>query len=103
MKKVAFIAPTYPVLSETFIQTEVDSVKACGHDVCVMAFEIEESEKSFDYDIVKIGRDVRVGKITNINWFGFVRAISFISKQTSMPKKVIVCLWIQTGAATRGK
>jgi len=56
MKKVAFIAPTYPVLSETFIQTEVDSVKACGHDVCVMAFEIEESEKSFDYDIIKIGK-----------------------------------------------
>ncbi len=33
MKKVAFVAPTYPVLSETFIQTEVASVKSCGHDV----------------------------------------------------------------------
>ncbi|PMI58274.1 colanic acid biosynthesis glycosyltransferase WcaL, partial [Vibrio splendidus] len=87
MKKVAFVAPTYPVLSETFIQTEVDSVKACGHDVCVMAFEIEESEKSFDYDIIKIGKDVRAGKIASINWFGFLRAVSFVSKQTSMPKK----------------
>ena len=87
MKKVAFIAPTYPVLSETFIQTEVDSVKACGHQVCVMAFEVEKSKKAFDYDIVKIGKDVRAGKITSINWVGFVKALSFVSKQTSMPKK----------------
>ncbi|MEZ8284785.1 glycosyltransferase family 4 protein [Vibrio splendidus] len=87
MKKVAFVAPTYPVLSETFIQTEVDSVKACGHQVCVMAFKVEESEKAFDYDIVKIGKDVRAGKIIKINWLGFVKALSFVSKQTSMPKK----------------
>ncbi|WP_139684443.1 glycosyltransferase [Vibrio tasmaniensis] len=87
MKKVAFVAPTYPVLSETFIQTEVDSVKACGHEVCVMAFEVEESDKTFDYDIIKIGKDVRAGKITSINWLGFVKALSFVSKQSSMPKK----------------
>ncbi len=87
MKKVAFVAPTYPVLSETFIQTEVESVKACGHHVCVMTFKIESSEKSFDYDIVKIGQDVRVGTITRINWLGFVQALSFVSRQNSMPKK----------------
>ncbi|WP_435248910.1 glycosyltransferase [Vibrio sp. nBUS_14] len=90
MKKVAFIAPTYPVLSETFIQTEVDSIKACGHDVCVMAFEIEESEKLFDYDIVKIGQDFQVRKLINVNWFGFIRAIFFVSKQTSMPKRSLL-------------
>ncbi|WP_061018872.1 glycosyltransferase family 4 protein [Vibrio splendidus] len=87
MKKVAFVAPTYPVLSETFIQTEVDSLKDCGHDVCVMTFKIENSEKQFDYDIVEIGKDVQMGKVTNISWLGLVKAISFISKQTSMPKK----------------
>ncbi|WKY57255.1 glycosyltransferase family 4 protein [Vibrio sp. SNU_ST1] len=87
MKKVAFVAPTYPVLSETFIQTEVDSLVACGHDVCVMTFGIEESEKSFDYDVIEIGRNVRVGEIININWLGFIKAVTFISKQTSMPKK----------------
>ncbi|MGF1744597.1 glycosyltransferase family 4 protein [Vibrio minamisatsumaniensis] len=90
MKKVAFIAPTYPVLSETFIQTEVDSVKACGHDVCVMTFEREKSEKSFDYDIVEIGRDVRMSQLTNINWTGIIRAVSFVSKQTSLPKKSLL-------------
>ena len=87
MKKVAFVAPTYPVLSETFIQTEVDSLKACGHGVCVMTFKVEQSEKSFDYDIVKIGKDVRMGKVASINWFGFIKALSFVSKQNSMPKK----------------
>ncbi|NVN83993.1 MULTISPECIES: glycosyltransferase [unclassified Vibrio] len=87
MKKVAFVAPTYPVLSETFIQTEVESVKACGHDVCVMTFKIENSEKQFDYDIVEIGKNVRMGKIPNINWLGFIKAVSFVSKQNSMPKR----------------
>ncbi|CAK2000195.1 glycosyltransferase [Vibrio crassostreae] len=87
MKKVAFVAPTYPVLSETFIQTEVESVKACGHDVCVMAFKIENSEKQFDYDIVEIGKNVRMGKIPSINWLGFIKAVSFVSKQNSMPKR----------------
>ena len=87
MKKVAFVAPTYPVLSETFIQTEVESVKACGHDVCVMTFKIENSEKQFDYDIVEIGKDVRMGKIPSINWVGFIKAVSFVSKQNSMPKR----------------
>ena len=86
VKKVAFVAPTYPVLSETFIQTEVDSLKECGHDVCVMTFKIESNEKSFDYDIVKIGQNIRVGKITHINWLGFVKAFSFVSRQNSMPK-----------------
>ncbi|MCG9638435.1 glycosyltransferase [Vibrio sp. Isolate34] len=87
MKKVAFVAPTYPVLSETFIQTEVESVKACGHDVCVMTFKIENSEKQFDYDIVEIGKNVRMGKIPSINWLGFIMAVSFVSKQNSMPKR----------------
>ncbi|WP_261885459.1 glycosyltransferase [Vibrio pomeroyi] len=87
MKKVAFVAPTYPVLSETFIQTEVESVKACGHDVCVMTFKIENSEKQFDYDIVEIGKNVRMGKIPSINWLGFIKAVSFVSKQNSMPKR----------------
>ena len=87
MKKVAFVAPTYPVLSETFIQTEVESVKACGHDVSVMTFKIENSEKQFDYDIVEIGKNVRMGKILSINWLGFIKAISFVSKQNSMPKR----------------
>ncbi|UPR56062.1 glycosyltransferase [Vibrio sp. ED004] len=87
MKKVAFVAPTYPVLSETFIQTEVESVKACGHDVCVMTFKIENSDKQFDYDIVEIGKNVRMGKIPSINWVGFIKAVSFVSKQNSMPKR----------------
>ncbi|MBU2897379.1 glycosyltransferase [Vibrio hepatarius] len=87
MKKVAFIAPTYPVLSETFIQTEVDSVKACGHDVCVLAFEIENSDKSFEYDIIKIGQNAKLSQIAKVNWLGFFTAISFISKQTGLPRK----------------
>ncbi|WP_299694283.1 glycosyltransferase [uncultured Vibrio sp.] len=87
MKKVAFVAPTYPVLSETFIQTEVDAIKACGHDVCVMTFSIENSEKQFDYDILEIGKKVQLGQITHINWLGVIKAVSFIARQSSMPRK----------------
>ncbi|MGR6834250.1 glycosyltransferase family 4 protein [Aliivibrio wodanis] len=87
MKKVAFIAPTYPVLSETFIQTEVDSIKSCGHDVCVFAFEIEDSQYEFDYSIIKIGKSIRAGMYKNLHFSGLLEAMKFVQQQKSMPKK----------------
>ncbi len=87
MKSVAFVAPTYPVLSETFIQTEVDSIKACGHKVCVFTFEIEDSQHEFDYDIVNISQNIQSGMYKNIHLSGLFKALQFIQQQKGMPKK----------------
>ncbi len=87
MKKVAFVAPTYPVLSETFIQTEVDSIQACGHEVCVMTFSKEFSHKAFNYDITEIGRNVDLKQLPDFSPLGVIEAMKFVSAQQSMPKQ----------------
>ena len=86
MKKVAFIAPTYPVLSETFIQTEVDAIKACGHDVSVLTFKIEEHQHKFDYKVINIGDSVQIAMYKKINILGIFYAIKFIFEQNNQPK-----------------
>lgn len=86
MKNVAFLAPSYPVLSETFIRTEVDSIKACGHHVCVMTFIKYNDCSEFSYDTHVIGEDVPLALLTSLSPAGIVSALSFIAKQRSMPK-----------------
>tara|TARA_B100000809_G_scaffold243953_1_gene269423 strand:- start:146 stop:1291 length:1146 start_codon:yes stop_codon:yes gene_type:complete len=86
MKKVAFIAPTYPVLSETFIQTEVDAIKGCGHDVSVLTFKIEEHQHKFDYEVINIGNKVQMAMFKEINVLGIFYAIKFIFEQKNQPK-----------------
>ncbi|OEE65957.1 colanic acid biosynthesis glycosyltransferase WcaL [Enterovibrio norvegicus FF-33] len=87
MKKVAFIAPTYPVLSETFIQTEVESIKACGHEVMVFAFDINKSEQRFDYDLAEIAQDVDWNLWTQISQRGLLKAMHFVYGQVGLPKR----------------
>lgn len=87
MKKVAFISPTYPVLSETFIETEVDSIKACGHEVCVLTFEIEQPTHHFDYNVIKIGNDIQSSMYKNLKFSGALDALKFVREQKSLPKK----------------
>ncbi|PQJ89230.1 glycosyltransferase family 4 protein [Aliivibrio sifiae] len=87
MKKVAFIAPTYPVLSETFIQTEVDAIKASGHDVCVLAFEIEDYQHKFDYNVIKIGKNIQADMFKNLHLSGVLEAMKFIREQKHLPKR----------------
>ncbi len=86
MKKVAFLAPSYPVLSETFIRTEVDSISAHGHDVCVMTFTKYNNCHEFNYDIHVIGAKTYLSLISTLSPIAMMRALRFIVKQHSMPK-----------------
>ncbi|EDM66947.1 hypothetical protein PE36_18379 [Moritella sp. PE36] len=86
MKKVAFLAPSYPVLSETFIRTEVDSIKSCGHQVCVMTFIKYNDCSEFSYDTHVIGANLYLSLLTTLSPVGMLKALSFIAKQHSMPK-----------------
>lgn len=87
MKKVAFITPTYPALSETFIQTEVDSIQACGHQVCVFTFEKEHSDNEFNYDVVTIGENVPMRMLRRTSLLGGFKALHFVTNQNGLPKK----------------
>nr|WP_254797021.1 glycosyltransferase [Moritella viscosa]SHO00229.1 Putative uncharacterized protein [Moritella viscosa] len=86
MKKVAFLAPSYPVLTETFIRTEVDSVSAYGHEVCVMTFTKYHDCGEFEYDIHVIGAKAYFSLISTLSPIGIMRALHFIAKQRAMPK-----------------
>ena len=86
MKKVAFLAPSYPVLSETFIRTEVDSVSAYGHEVCVMTFTKYSNCENFSYDIHVIGAKAYFSLLTTLSPIGIIKALHFIHTQRSMPK-----------------
>jgi len=86
MKKVAFLAPSYPVLSETFIRTEVDSVKSNGHDVCVMTFIKYHDCDEFNYDVHVIGSKSYLSLLHTLSPVGILKALDFIARQRSMPK-----------------
>jgi glycosyltransferase involved in cell wall biosynthesis len=90
MKKTAFIAPTYPVLSETFIQTEVDSIRECGHPVCVFAFELEETQSTFDYDVIKIGENFRLFALAQFKYKNLLTAAQFVRNQSSLPMRSLL-------------
>lgn len=86
MKKVAFVAPSYPVLSETFIRTEVDAINANGHDVCVMTFSKLNSGENFNYTIDIIGDNIDLPLLSTLSPSGMLKALKFIIMQHSMPK-----------------
>ena len=44
MKKIAYVLTSYPVLSETFVGTEMRSIEACGHEVQPFAFNHYQGE-----------------------------------------------------------
>ncbi|GAB3529809.1 glycosyltransferase [Photobacterium alginatilyticum] len=87
MKKVAFVAPTFPVLSETFIRTEIDSIESCGHDVCVMTFEKHLSAQKFSYPIYEIGESFSFNFLARISPSNLYNCIKFVMEQQSMPKR----------------
>ncbi|SFB88974.1 glycosyltransferase family 4 protein [Pseudoalteromonas denitrificans] len=44
MNKIAYVLSSYPVLSETFVSTEMRAMEACGHEVQPIAFNHYEGE-----------------------------------------------------------
>jgi glycosyltransferase involved in cell wall biosynthesis len=39
MKKITYVIPVFPVVSETFITTEIKALTECGHDIQPVCFE----------------------------------------------------------------
>ncbi|NRA85275.1 MAG: glycosyltransferase family 4 protein [Gammaproteobacteria bacterium] len=44
MKKIAYVLASYPVLSETFVGTEMRNMQRCGHDVQPIAFNRHQGQ-----------------------------------------------------------
>ncbi|MCJ2377681.1 glycosyltransferase family 4 protein [Vibrio sp. ZSDZ34] len=101
MKKVAFITPTYPVLSETFIRTEVECIQSCGHDVCVLTFEREHMDIEANYDIAEIGTSIPWHYLYSFSPVGVRQAFAFVSSQTSLPKRSLFYYGLQLALQMR--
>ncbi len=101
MKKVAFITPTYPVLSETFIRTEVECIQSCGHDVCVLTFEREVMDIEANYDIAEIGKSTPWQYLYGFSLSGIRQAFAFISLQTALPKRSLFYYGVQLALQLR--
>ncbi|NLS13439.1 colanic acid biosynthesis glycosyltransferase WcaL [Vibrio sp. SM6] len=87
MKNVAFVAPSYPVLSETFIRTEVEAIQNCGHHVTVMAFELHPWHEPLNHEMVDLTRSNRMEMFQHISPKGLKRALRFIHSQKSLPRR----------------
>jgi hypothetical protein len=44
MKKIAYVLSSYPVLSETFVGTEMRNMQLCGHDIQPIAFRRHQGQ-----------------------------------------------------------
>jgi colanic acid/amylovoran biosynthesis glycosyltransferase len=44
MKKIAYVLASYPVLSETFVGTEMRNMQLCGHDIQPIAFHRHQGQ-----------------------------------------------------------
>lgn len=52
MKKIAYVLSSYPVLSETFVSTEMRAMQSCGHEILPIAFNHYEGEyQAQDWDL----------------------------------------------------
>ena len=90
VKKVAFVAPFYPVLTETFIQSEVASVQACGHDVVVFAWHKRPTELTFSYDVIEVGAKAPITRLFRVSPPGILRAISYARSQELLSTKSLM-------------
>ncbi|MEZ8096574.1 glycosyltransferase [Photobacterium swingsii] len=93
MKNIAIVAPTFPVLSETFIRTEVESIQECGYQVMVFTFQkntIENTptnKQKMMYPVKKIGETFYLSFLTTLSFDKIKKCWQFINEQQSLPKR----------------
>ena len=93
MKKIAFLAPSFPKLTETFIRTEIAAMQQQGHDVCVLTFA-HFPHDDLGYPVYKIQDPPNnwqlalalLAKLRKLKFQNLARALKFIAQQQSLPK-----------------
>lgn len=93
MKKIAFLAPSFPKLTETFIRTEIQAMQQQGHDVCVLTFAHYPHDE-LGYPVYKIQAPPNgwrllislLAKIPQLKFQSLINALVFVMQQKSLPK-----------------
>lgn len=90
MKKIAFLVPSFPKLTETFIRTELQAMQQQGHDVCVLTFA-HFPHAELNYPVYKIqepphGWRLLPPLLRRLKLRNMLKALRFIQQQKSLPK-----------------
>jgi len=80
MKKIAYVIPTFPVASETFITTEMKALKSLGHEVQGICFERSaEACQVGDEEISAAMIDLRYVTVPSLISLIFIVILKFFS------------------------
>lgn len=87
MKHIAIFVPQFPVPSETFVLTEIESLRLAGHQVSVITMEHLPTDKVFDFKIIELSRSdisLALSALKNVNMTHAHQAIRAASQQKSI-------------------
>lgn len=97
MKKIGYVLANFPVLSETFVSTEIRAMEECGHDILPIAFNHYGGQyQACDNDLKEktIYLSDHSNKIAlkalSILRPSFIKALKFALNQTGIPIKSLV-------------
>ncbi|TDP01064.1 glycosyltransferase family 4 protein [Marinomonas balearica] len=98
MKKIAYIATAFPVLSETFIGNEIRALQRLNHTIELATFDARNEEgQQEDKELSKHAVELKsiewqeALKMLTTSGFGLQNAMQFVSKQSGLPKRSL--LW----------
>lgn len=97
MKTLGYVLSDFPVLSETFVGTEIRAMEALGYQVKPFAFNIHQ-DGGQPVDKPLLDKAVALSSISNFSALAIwlrnplrsVKALSFILRQNGLPKRSLI-------------
>lgn len=97
MKKIAYVLASYPVLSETFVGTEMRNMQLCGHDIQPIAFhrhegQYQEQDQELKDHTLFLSEHSKLCALKGLAYvdLGLLKAIKFSLLQQGLPFKSLV-------------
>ncbi len=97
MKKIAYITPAFPIMSETFVGNEIRAIQRLGHNIELLTFE-HKQEPAQMADILLANHLIELKnvpltdtlKALAFSSFGLHSAMQFVNQQTGLPKRSLM-------------
>jgi colanic acid/amylovoran biosynthesis glycosyltransferase len=97
MKKIAYVLASYPVLSETFVGTEMRNMQLCGHDIQPIAFhrhqgQYQKQDQALKDHTLFLSDYSKLCALKGLAYIdlGILKAIKFSLLQQGLPFKSLI-------------
>ncbi len=97
MKKIAYVLASYPVLSETFVGTEMRNMQLCGHDIQPIAFhrhegQYQEQDQALKDNTLFLSEHSKLCAFKGLAYIniGVLKALKFSWQQQGIPFKSLI-------------